>query len=120
MRQDEPPDVSPGGLSPLQSNPYAPEYDLTNQFQYVVQLTKVVGKHSLKFGGEYNRWQFYENHAPRYPMGLYSFGGFTNDPNNQGQRAAALLISFWASPAAGRQSKATIAACIIATMCAGG
>ena len=55
---------------------------MTNQFQYIVQLTKVVGKHTLKFGGEDDRWQFYENHAPRFPMGLYSFGGFSADPNN--------------------------------------
>ena len=102
VRQDEPPDVSPGGLSPLQSNPYAPEYDLTNQFQYVVQLTKVVGKHSLKFGGEYNRWQFYENHAPRYPMGLYSFGGFTNDPNNAGTTGSGIADFLLGFPSSGQ------------------
>lgn len=96
VRQDEPPDISPGGLSSLQSNPFAPEYDLTNQFQYVAELTKVVGRHTLKFGGEYDRWQFYENHAPRYPMGLFNFSSaFTANPNDRsstGSGIADLLL----------------------------
>jgi hypothetical protein len=82
VRQNEPPDVSITGFSGPTSNPYAPEYDLTNQFQYVVRLTKIINKHTLNFGAEYDRWQFFENHAPRYPMGLFSFNGsFTKDPN---------------------------------------
>ncbi len=82
VRQNEPPDLSITGFSGPTSNPYAPEYDLTNQYQYVVRLTKIAGKHTLNFGAEYDRWQFFENHAPRYPMGLYSFNGsFTRDPN---------------------------------------
>ena len=83
VRQSASPDVSPSGLSNLWGNPFAPEYDLTNQFQYILSLTKVSGRHTLKFGGEYNRWQFYENHAPRFPQGLYQFNGqLTADPNN--------------------------------------
>ena len=82
VRQDEPPDVYISGFSSPVSNPYGPEYDLTNQFQYVVRLTKVVNRHTLNFGAEYDRWQFFENHAPRYPMGDFSFNGsFTKNPN---------------------------------------
>jgi hypothetical protein len=83
VRQDEPPDVSISGFSTPSSNPFGPEYDLTNQFQYVVRLTKIVNRHTLNLGAEYDRWQFFENHAPRYPMGSYSFdSSFTKDPNN--------------------------------------
>ena len=103
VRQNEPPDVSPSGLSNLWSNPFAPEYDLTNQFQYVVKLTKVVGKHTLKFGGEYNRWQFYENHAPRFPMGNYSFGGaFSSDPNNPGSTGSGIADFILGFPGSGQ------------------
>ncbi|PYV24260.1 MAG: hypothetical protein DMG24_12015 [Acidobacteria bacterium] len=102
VRQNEPPDVSPGGLTPLWSNPFAPEYDLTNQFQYVVKLTKVAGKHTLKFGGEYNRWQFYENHAPRFPMGLYNFGGFSADPNNPAGTGSGIADFILGFPSSGQ------------------
>ena len=94
--------MSPGGLTPLWSNPFAPEYDLTNQFQYVVKLTKVAGKHTLKFGGEYNRWQFYENHAPRFPMGLYNFGGFSADPNNPAGTGSGIADFILGFPSSGQ------------------
>lgn len=103
VRQTEPPDISVGGLSSLWSNPFAPEYDLTNQFQYVIQLTKVAGRNTLKFGGEYDRWQFYENHAPRFPMGLYSFGGgFTADPNNPGGSGSGIADFLLGFPGGGQ------------------
>jgi hypothetical protein len=102
VRQNEPPNVSPAGLSNLWSNPFAPEYDLTNQFQYIVKLTKVVGKHSLHIGGEYNRWQFYENHAPRFPMGLYNFSGFTADPNNPGASGSGIADFILGYPSSGQ------------------
>jgi Carboxypeptidase regulatory-like domain len=103
VRQSEPPDISVSGLSSLQSNPFAPEYDLTNQFQYIIQLTKVAGRHTLKFGGEYDRWQFYENHAPRYPMGLYGFGGsFTADPNNPGGSGSGIADFILGFPSSGQ------------------
>ncbi len=82
VRQDEPADISLSGFTPLWSNPFAPEFFLTNQYQYLVKLTKIFGKHTFKLGAEYDRWQMFENHAPRFPMGLYSFDGeFTQDPN---------------------------------------
>jgi hypothetical protein len=102
VRQNEPPDVCPGGLSCIESNPFAPEYDITNQFQYVVKLTKVIGKHTLKVGAEYNRWQFYENHAPRFPMGLYSFGGFSADPNNPGGSGSGIADFILGFPSSGQ------------------
>jgi hypothetical protein len=83
VRQNEPPDISISGFAAPYSNPFAPEYDLTNQYQYVLDLTKIIERHTLKLGAGYDRWQFFENHAPRFPMGLYSFNGsLTKDPNN--------------------------------------
>ena len=61
-----------------------------------------MGKHSLKFGGEYNRWQFYENHAPRFPMGDFSFGGFSSEPNNPGTTGSGIADFLLGFPSGGQ------------------
>ncbi len=96
--QNEPPDLSIAGFSGPNSNPFAPEYDVTNQYDYVVDLTKIFGSHTVKLGAEYDRWQFFEDHAPQYPMGLFGFNGsFTKDPNHvasTGYSLADFLLGF--------------------------
>ncbi len=65
------------------SNPFAPEWIATNQYTYVGKLTKVAGKHTVRAGGEYGRWQVFHDASPSYPQGQFSFdGSFTKDPNN--------------------------------------
>jgi hypothetical protein len=79
---DEPFNTNIAGLSNPGSDPYIPEFRAINQFSYVGKLTKVFGKHTLKLGGEYDRWQTLMNAAPTFPEGQFSFdGSFTKDPN---------------------------------------
>src|SRR5207247_1494401 len=81
VRQAEPLNPGVSGFNNPASNPFAPEFFAANQYQYVLNLTKVLNKHTLKAGAEYNRLQLFEV-APRYPQGLFNFtGDFTGDPN---------------------------------------
>lgn len=83
VRQNEPPNLSITGFSSPGSNPFAPEFDISNQFQYAGDLTKVFKHNTLKLGLEYDRWQLFEDHAPRYPQGLFGFNGtLTKNPND--------------------------------------
>ena len=74
------PNVS-GVLNPV-TNAYAPEFFISNQYQYALSLAKAISAHSMKIGGEYNRLQLFET-APRSPAGDFYFGGqFTGDPTS--------------------------------------
>ena len=98
VRQNEPFNPGVTGFNNPASNPFAPEFFAANQYQYVLNLTKVLNKHTLKGGVEYNRLQLFEV-APRYPQGLYNFSGdFTGDPNaalgSTGRPFADFLLGF--------------------------
>ncbi len=98
VRQNEPLNPGVSGFNNPASNPFAPEFFAANQFQYVLNLTKVLNKHTLKGGGEYNRLQLFEV-APRYPQGLFNFtGDFTGDPTatlgSTGRPFADFLLGF--------------------------
>src|SRR5712691_9155528 len=98
VRQNEPLNPGVAGFNNPASNPFAPEFFAANQFQYVLNLTKVLNRHTLKGGAEYNRLQLFEV-APRYPQGLYNFtGDFTGDPTatlgSTGRPFADFLLGF--------------------------
>ncbi|HEV2492027.1 MAG TPA: TonB-dependent receptor [Terriglobia bacterium] len=51
-----------------------------NTFQWSDNLSKVVGKHTLKFGGDVRRYQFNQLALFGVTGGFYFFGGGPNDP----------------------------------------
>jgi len=51
-----------------------------NTFQWSDNLSKVVGKHTLKFGGDIRRYQFNQLALFGTTGGFYFFGGGPNDP----------------------------------------
>jgi len=51
-----------------------------NTFQWADNLSKVVGKHTLKFGGDVRRYQFNQLALFGTSGGFYFFGGGPNDP----------------------------------------
>jgi hypothetical protein len=70
------------GMASPGSNPYEPEYRASNQYYYVGKLTKVAGKHTIRLGAEYQRWQTNMGTGFSYPQGGFTFDGtFTADPN---------------------------------------
>ena len=98
VRQSEPLNPGVSGFNNPASNPFAPEFFAANQFQYVLNLTKILNRHTLKAGAEYNRLQLFEV-APRYPQGLYNFtGDFTGNPTatlgSTGRPFADFLLGF--------------------------
>ncbi|MCP9494894.1 MAG: carboxypeptidase regulatory-like domain-containing protein [Pyrinomonadaceae bacterium MAG19_C2-C3] len=79
-----------GGIAEFGSR--NPNANITNSFSVPVFLTKIAGKHTLKFGGEYRRFQVNQS------GGSFNFGGgafcFTNafsarDPQNLGATGGA-------------------------------
>ncbi len=101
VRQNEPLNPNVAGFNNPVSNPFAPEFFAANQYQYVLGLTKILGRHTLKAGGEYNRLQLFEV-APRYPQGGFDFtGAFTTNPaatlGSTGRPFADFLLGFPAS-----------------------
>ncbi len=98
VRQNEPLNPNVAGFNNPTSNPFAPEFFAANQYQYVLNLTKVLDKHTVKAGAEYNRLQLFEV-APRFPQGGFDFGGdFTGDPaaplGSTGRPFADFLLGF--------------------------
>ncbi len=98
VRQNEPLNPNVTGFNNPTSNPFAPEFFAANQYQYVLNLTKILNKHAFKAGGEYNRLQLFEV-APRYPQGGFDFtGAFTTNPaaalGSTGRPFADFLLGF--------------------------
>ncbi|MDQ3685801.1 MAG: TonB-dependent receptor, partial [Acidobacteriota bacterium] len=82
-----------------------PNSNITNSFSVPVYLTKIAGKHTFKFGGEYRRFQVNQS------GGSFNFGGgafcFTNqftarDPQNRNSGGAAFADLLLGAPTANR------------------
>jgi Carboxypeptidase regulatory-like domain len=98
VRQNEPLNPNVAGFNNPTSNPFAPEFFAANQYQYVLNLTKTLNKHTIKAGAEYNRLQLFEV-APRFPQGGFDFtGDFSGDPTaplgSTGRPFADFLLGF--------------------------
>jgi hypothetical protein len=79
-----------GGLPVIHSNVisdfgahrFAPTIQTTRALEYEDNLTKIVGKHELKFGGQYDRIMS-NIIQPAYPRGWFQWNGaYTDVPNN--------------------------------------
>ncbi len=82
-----------------------PNSNITNSFSVPVYLTKITGRHTFKFGGEYRRFQVNQS------GGSFNFGGgafcFTNqftarDPQNRASGGAAFADLLLGAPTANR------------------
>ena len=74
------PIMSISGLSGIGAPGYYPANEYQNTLQILDNVTKIVGNHSLKFGVNFQRIDFYTL-APTYARGYYSFNGqFTGSP----------------------------------------
>src|SRR4051794_10886576 len=73
------PSISPGEMSALGT--YYNEHDVSDRYEGKVNISKVVGKHTIKFGGMYG-FGAYSTRVFDNSTGAYSFTtGFTQGPN---------------------------------------
>lgn len=73
------PSIAPGEMSGLGS--YFNEYDVSDRYEGKANLSKVTGRHVLKFGGMYGMGKYITRLANN-SAGAYSFGAaFTQGPN---------------------------------------
>lgn len=87
------PDFSMGGISAFGSRVNI-GYSNVGNWEYSDDLTKIKGKHELKFGGEW-LWAYANLSQLPYSRGSFSYGGFSNVPNsgdNNGAMADFLLL----------------------------
>ncbi len=74
------PSISVSGYIDLGEDKSLPKIWSYNNYQYTDAATWIHGRHSMKFGGDYLHYQYY-NHYYSYLRGAMSFlGRFTNDP----------------------------------------
>ncbi len=72
------------GLNRLGSNNYLPSSEYSNTYQFTDNLTKQLGRHSLKAGFQYQRLRFSILQPPQ-GRGAFSFSGlYTEVPTNTG------------------------------------
>ena len=70
-----------GVISDWGAHRFAPTIQTARVFAYQDNLTRIVGKHELKFGGEYNHLMS-NIIQPAYPRGWFQWnGGYTDIPN---------------------------------------
>jgi hypothetical protein len=73
------PSISPGEMSGLGN--YYNEHDVSDRYEGKVNITKLAGKHTLKFGGMYGMGR-YSTHVTDNSTGAYSStAAFTQGPN---------------------------------------
>lgn len=73
------PSIAPGEMSSLGS--YFNEYDVSDRYEGKANLSKVAGRHIMKFGGMYGMGK-YTTRLANNSTGAYSFGAaFTQGPN---------------------------------------
>jgi hypothetical protein len=73
------PAISPGEMSGLGG--YYNEHDVSDRYEGKVNISKVLSKHTLKFGGMYG-WGHYTTQVYDNSTGAYNFGtAFTQGPN---------------------------------------
>lgn len=73
------PSIAPGEMSSLGS--YFNEYDVSDRYEGKVNMSKVAGRHIMKFGGMYGMGK-YTTRLANNSTGAYSFGAaFTQGPN---------------------------------------
>jgi hypothetical protein len=76
------PDVSLGRVSAFGSPSYEPTNEKENVYQILDNISRVIGRHTLKAGVNIQSIRFYGLFPP-YSLGSYSFtGAYTEDPNN--------------------------------------
>ena len=68
-----------------------------NTFQWADNLSRVAGKHTLKFGGDVRRYQFNQLALFGTTGGFYFFGGGPNDPGFSARLQAGSLRRLSAS-----------------------
>lgn len=89
------PILSPAGYTGIGQTRSLPIYRVQNTFHPVVNLTKLMGSHTFKFGAEMRRRQVTQYQTNR-GNGRYNFGRtFSDNPNNTattGDAMAALLL----------------------------
>jgi hypothetical protein len=69
-------------ISNFGAHRFAPTIQTTRAIEYEDNLTKIVGKHELKFGGQYDRLMS-NILQPAYPRGYFVYNGiYTDIPNN--------------------------------------
>lgn len=68
------PSVSIGGLTTFGTHGNDPAHEGMNVYQFLDNVTKVIGNHSLKAGVEINPGRWYSTNAGQ-PLGSYSYGG---------------------------------------------
>jgi hypothetical protein len=73
---------APNNISNFGAHRYAPTIQTTRAFEYDDNLTRIVGKHELKFGAQYNHLMA-DIIQPAYPRGYFVYNGQYSDiPNN--------------------------------------
>lgn len=92
--------IGVSGFVGLGEDSFTPVLKVTNNFEYVQQLSYVRGKHSLKFGYDLARRQFNQQ-SPAFPEGTFSFSGqFTQNPasaSGTGSGLADMLLGLTSS-----------------------
>ena len=78
------PNTSIGGLSNIGGPQWYPAIEYENVFQFLDNVTKVAGRHTIKFGADFQHVRVATT-APIAPHGTYSWNGFyTAIPGNAG------------------------------------
>ncbi len=69
-------------ISNFGAHRFAPTIQTTRAFEYEDNLTRIIGKHELKFGGQYDHLMS-DIVQPAYPRGYFVYNGiYTDIPNN--------------------------------------
>lgn len=94
------PAFSVGGVSSFGTPGYFPAGKHTNEYQLLDNVTKLIGKHSIKFGADFQSIRVNLNSTYSYPRGGYNFSGrYTSIPGQSytGYGAADFLLDQMAS-----------------------